>query len=294
MEEIWTILKVLHWTTEYFSRYDVDQPRASAEVLLAHVLGKDRIELYLHYDQPLNGTELALYRQAIQRRAAREPTQYITQKQEFWSLEFEVNPSVLIPRPETELIVEMAIDLLDHDRRRVLDLGTGSGAIAVSIARERPVAEILAVDVSYEALQVAKRNALRYHVLDRIWFVATNLFDCFSPLRSVFDLIVSNPPYIGEEEFDNLAPEIEKYEPHAALRGGGPEGLNTIRNILEAAPLYLRPGGTILLEIGQGQAEILQRELKQNRNFQDLHITKDYSGIPRILHLCRAERVNNG
>lgn len=290
MEELWTILKVLQWTTEYFSRHDVDQPRASAEVLLAHVLGKERIELYLHYDQPLNGTELALYRQTIKRRAAREPTQYITQKQEFWSLEFEVNSSVLIPRPETELIVEMAIDLLDHERRMILDLGTGSGAIAIAVAKERPSAEILAADVSYNALKVAKRNALRHQVLDRISFVATDLFDGFAPLRAVFDLIVSNPPYIGENEFDNLAPEIEKYEPHRALKGGGPEGLDTIRRILETAPHYLRPGGEILLEIGQGQSGILQEELRQNRDFYDLHIRKDYSGIPRILHIRRAER----
>lgn len=290
MEETWTILKVLQWTTEYFNQHDVDQPRASAEVLLAHVLGKERIELYLHYDQPLNETELGLYRQAIKRRTTREPTQYITQKQEFWSLDFEVNPSVLIPRPETELIVEMAIDLLDHERRLILDLGTGSGAIAVAVASERPNCEILAVDVSYEALKVARRNALRHHVMDRISFAAANLFDAFAPLRTLFDLIVSNPPYIGEDEFDKLPPEIEKYEPHGALRGGGAEGLDTIRRILQAAPSHLRPGGEILLEIGQGQSEILQNELRQDRNFYDLRIRQDYSGIPRILQLRRAER----
>lgn len=288
MEEIWTILKVLQWTTDYFSRHKVEQPRASAEVLLAYVLGKERIQLYLHYDQPLTATELARYRRAIQRRAAHEPTQYITQKQEFWSLEFEVNPSVLIPRPETELLVEMAIDLLGHHAHTVLDLGTGSGAIAVAIAHERPAARILAADISYAALQVAKRNALRHHVQHRIWFVAANWFDSLAPLRAGFDLIVSNPPYIGDDELAGLAPEIEKYEPATALKGGGPQGLDTIRTLLETAPDYLRPGGSILLEIGQGQADILQDELQQNLNFQGYRIKNDYSGIPRILHLTRA------
>ena len=168
MEETWTILKVLQWTSGYFSRHGIEQPRANAEVLLAHVLGKERIELYLHFDQPLSTLELTRYRQAIKRRAAREPAQYITQKQEFWSLEFEVNPSVLIPRPETELLVEMALEFLGNTRQKVLDLGTGSGAIAVAMAMERPAADIVATDASCDALQVAKRNAIRHGVSDRI------------------------------------------------------------------------------------------------------------------------------
>jgi len=290
MEETWTILKVLQWTTGYFSRHGIEQPRANAEVLLAHVLGKERIELYLQFDQPLTTSELALYRQAIQRRAAREPTQYITQKQEFWSLEIEVNPSVLIPRPETELIVEAALDLLGDTRQKILDLCTGSGAIAVAVALERPAAHIVATDASGEALRVAKRNAMRHKVSDRIAFVAMDLFNGFSPSRAAFDLIVSNPPYIGEDEFCDLAPEIENYEPQMALRGGGPKGMEIVRKILQDAPLYMKPAGVILLEVGQGQAEILQDELTGNRDFEDVHITRDYSGIPRILHLRTAKR----
>lgn len=290
MEETWTILKVLQWTTGYFSRHGIEQSRANAEVLLAHVLGKERLELYLHFDQPLTTSELARYRQAIQRRAAHEPTQYITQKQEFWSLEFEVNPSVLIPRPETELIVEMALDLLGNTRQRIMDLGTGSGAIAVALALERPAADLLATDASYDALQVAKRNAMRHNVSDRITFVAADLFSGFSPFHASFDLIVSNPPYIGEDVFHNLAPEIETYEPQMALRGGGPKGLEIPRKILHDAPLYMKTAGVVLIEIGQGQAEILLQELTKNRFFEDVRITKDYSGIPRILHLRRAKR----
>ncbi|MDY0039472.1 MAG: peptide chain release factor N(5)-glutamine methyltransferase [Desulforhabdus sp.] len=290
MEETWTILKVLQWTTGYFSRHGIEQPRANAEVLLAHVLGKERIELYLHFDQPLTSSELTRYRQLIQRRAAHEPTQYITQKQEFWSLEFEVNSSVLIPRPETELIVESAVDLIGNTRQKVLDLGTGSGAIAVSIAKECPAAEILATDASFDALQVAKRNAMRHDVPGRITFVAMDLFSGFARSRAAFDLVVTNPPYIGDEQFQDLAPEIESYEPQMALRGGGPKGLEIVRKILSEAPLYMKTAGVILLEIGHGQSEILQEELKENRYIEDVRITRDYSGIPRILHLRKANR----
>lgn len=290
MEQTWTILKVLQWTTGYFSRHGIDQPRANAEVLLAHVLGKERIELYLQYDKPLTPDELVRYRRTIRRRATREPTQYITEKQEFWSLEFEVNTSVLIPRPETELLVEMALDLLPASRQRILDVGTGSGAIAVTLARECPEAEIVATDASHDALRVAKRNASRHGVSDRIAFVATDLFGGFFPQHAAFDLIISNPPYIGEDEFHTLAPEVESYEPQMALRGGGPKGLDIIRKILREAPHYMKTAAVLLLEIGLGQAEILQEELADNPSFEDVRTTKDYSQIPRILHLRKSNR----
>jgi len=294
MEESWTILKVLQWTTEYFNRHGVEQARPCAEVLLAHVLGRQRIELYLHYDQPLTPVELKTYRNLIKRRAAREPTQYITQKQEFWSLEFEVSPSVLIPRPETELIVEIASELIADRQWKVLDLGTGSGAIAVAVARECPSAHIFAVDVSYDALQVAKRNAMRHQVADRVSFMACDLFSAISSVKCSFDVILTNPPYIAENEFCNLAPEIEKHEPKLALRGGGVDGLGITRKILAEAPLHLKPAGSLLIEIGQGQSEIITDELQDNSDFGCAHITQDYSGIPRILHLCRVEKVRNG
>lgn len=294
MEETWTILKVLQWTTEYFNRHGIEQARPCAEVLLAHVLGRQRIELYLHYDQPLTPLELQAYRNAIKRRAAREPTQYITQKQEFWSLEFEVNPSVLIPRPETELIVELAIDWIAERPARVLDLGVGSGVIAVAVARERPTAHIVAVDISPQALQVARRNALRHEVADRVCFLACDLFSALADKKPLFDLILTNPPYIAENEFAGLAPEVGKFEPRTALSGGGRDGLNTIRGILADAPRYLKPGGCLLLEMGQGQAPILQDELNRSSDFEKVRVLRDYSGIPRVLHACRTEQVNNG
>lgn len=284
MEEKWTVLKVLQWTTAFFERKNLEQPRASAEVLLAHLLKMERIQLYLNFDRPLTRAELTSYRAAIQRRAAREPTQYITGKQEFWSLELEVTPAVLIPRPETELLVEKTLELVGNSVKRVLDLGTGSGAIALALAHECPTLRIIASDQSYEALQVARRNALRHQLQERVAFVATDLLCGFTTSVAPFDIIVSNPPYIGEKEFPALAPEIIQYEPSSALLAG-PQGLTVIRRIIREAPGYLRNEGSLLLEIGVGQAELLQDELPKAHAFAHFEFLRDYSGILRVLHL---------
>ncbi len=283
MEEKWTILRVLQWTTEYLGSKGVEQPRADAEVLLAHVLGVERIQLYLNYDKPLAPHELARYRAMIRRRASSEPTQYITGRQEFWSLDFEVTPDVLIPRPETEVLVERGLEILNSGPAFILDLGTGSGAIAIALAHECPDFRVIAVDRSFGALRVATRNAARNGVIEHIYFVLTDLFEALSP-EPVFDLIVSNPPYISEMEFLDLAPEIANYEPHSALRGGGVHGLDLIRRILAQFPWYLKPGGSMLMEIGLGQAEILEKEM--SRGFSGrFGFFEDYSGIRRVLHV---------
>jgi release factor glutamine methyltransferase len=287
MEERWTVLKAVQWTAAYLGRKSVDQPRASAELLLAHVLGMERIQLYLNFDRPLSPHELAAYRELIRRRAAREPTQYITGKQEFWSLEFEVTPDVLIPRPETELLVEKALELLRGSSKRALDLGTGSGAIAIALAHECQDIRVFATDNSCTALLVARRNASRHHVSARITLVATDLFGGFSSSGPLFDVIISNPPYIGEQEFPQLAPEITQYEPNTALVAG-PHGLAIIRRIIKEAPGYLKAGGSLLVEIGAGQAEMLHAELTEDLLFDYLEIVRDYSGILRLLHLRRA------
>jgi release factor glutamine methyltransferase len=284
MEERWTVLKVLQWTMEYFGRKGIDQPRASAEVLLAQVLGVERIQLYLNFDRPLIPGELASYREVVRRRAAREPTQYITGKQEFWSLEFEVTPAVLIPRPETEFLVEKALELLSDSSARVLDLCTGSGAIAIALAHECPSLRLIATDKSYAAIQVARRNAIRCRVDERVAFVAADLLGAFSSSSAPFDVIVSNPPYIGETEFPHLAPEIMKYEPSDALLAG-PEGLSVIRRILNEAPVHLKGGGSLLMEIGAGQAEALNEEVRRHPAIDLFEFMRDYSGILRILHL---------
>jgi release factor glutamine methyltransferase len=283
MEVRWTVLSVLQWTAEYFGRKGLEQPRASAEILLAHVLSMERIQLYLNFDRPLTPLELASYREVIRRRAAREPNQYITGKQEFWSLELEVTPAVLIPRPETELLVERTLDLVRNSANRVLDLGTGSGAIAIALAHECPALDVIASDRSCAALQVAKRNAMRHGLLDRIALVATDLLEGFSASSTPFDVIVSNPPYVGEKEFPFLAPEIIQYEPNSALLAG-PQGLSAIRRILREAPVYLKSQGSLLLEIGAGHAELLLEELTNDPYFDLCEFHRDYSGILRVLH----------
>ncbi|MEM5788871.1 MAG: peptide chain release factor N(5)-glutamine methyltransferase [Syntrophobacteraceae bacterium] len=279
MEGEWTILKVLQWTANYFSSKGISQPRSDAEVLLSYTLGVERIQLYLNYDKPLSPAELARFKELIRRRAASEPTQYIIGKQEFWSLEFEVTRDVLIPRPETEILVEKALEMAGTGRALALDIGTGSGAIAVSLAHERPEIEVVATDRSFAAILVAKRNATRHAVSNRISFVRMDLMQAIAPVRQ-FDLIVSNPPYIGETELLDLAPEIANYEPRSALEGGGRQGLGLIRKILRQYRYIIRPGGSLLIEIGQGQAEILEKELTSRFEF-----IPDYAGIKRVLHV---------
>ncbi|MFZ2446080.1 MAG: peptide chain release factor N(5)-glutamine methyltransferase [Syntrophobacteraceae bacterium] len=281
MEEKWTILRVLRWTTGYFSGKGIEQPRADAEVLLAHVLGLERLHLYLNHDKPLAPEELARFRELVRRRAASEPTQYIVGRQEFWSLEFEVTPAVLIPRPETEILVEKALELTGGAPALVLDLGTGSGAMAVALAHEREDIRVIATDESFPALLVAKRNAARNAVSDRVHFVRMDLMEALLPARC-FDIVVSNPPYVAEAEFLDLAPEIANYEPHSALRGGGEQGLGLVRKILEQFRDHLKPGGSLLIEIGKGQAEILEKDLAGVAEFEFI---KDYSGIKRVLHV---------
>lgn len=292
MEESWTILKVIQWTTEYLRNKGFDSPRADAEVLLAHALGLARVQLYINFDRPLAGEELARYRGLIRRRGAHEPTQYITGRQEFWSLDFEVTPAVLIPRPETEVIVEKALELAGDKPALVLDLGTGSGAIAVALAHERAGISVVAVDKSWPAIQVARKNGVRNGVAGRICFLVADLFEPLAALP-LFDIIVSNPPYISDAEFLDLAPEISNYEPQVALRGGGDRGLLIIRKILEQFEARLKPGGSLLMEIGLGQAQILETAVPENWAGR-FEFIKDYSGIRRVLHVRGQGDKDNG
>jgi release factor glutamine methyltransferase len=246
-----------------------------------------RIDLYIHFDKPLSPEELGRFRDAVKRRAGREPTQYITKKQEFWSLEFEVSPAVLIPRPETEWLVEKTLEIIGADPASVLDLCTGSGAVAVALASERPSLTVVATDLSFDALIVARRNAVRHAVADRVRFALMDLLNGLNPRLPPFDVIVCNPPYIGEMEFPSLAPEVGVYEPELALRGGGPEGLNLIRRILAEFTDYLKPGGSLFVEIGMGQAEILPGELELLQGIESYRFIRDYAGILRVLHCIK-------
>ncbi len=283
-EEPWTILKLLQWTTDYFKRNNVAEPRASAELLLAHVLSKDRLFLYLNYDRPMETGELAAFRTYIKRRLAGEPNQYITGTQEFWSLPFRVNPNVLIPRPETELLVEVVLEFLrsSDSNISILDLGTGSGAIAIALARELSGVRIVATDLSMAALQLARENARMNQVDEKIHFVRSDMFAAISISSQKFTVVVTNPPYVSHAEFSKLAREIRDYEPRGAL-DGGPDGLTAIKYIIKEASTVLCQTGALIMEMGADQAESVSTLVRDSQHYQSYRIIKDYSGIDRVL-----------
>jgi release factor glutamine methyltransferase len=283
-EEPWTILKLLHWTTDYFKKNKVAEPRASAEVLLAHSLSQDRLYLYLNYDRPMQAEELAAFRTFVKRRLRGEPNQYITGRQEFWSLPFRVNPDVLIPRPETEVLLETVLEFLGSPETEVpvLDLGTGSGAIAVALAREFDLIRIVATDSSMAALKLAQENASLNQVDSKIHFVCADMFSAFSRVPQKFAVVATNPPYVSQAEFSTLSREIRDYEPRQAL-DGGPDGLAAIKHIIMEAPAVLSQGGALIMEIGANQTESVSTLVRDSRRYKSYRIIKDYSGLDRVL-----------
>jgi release factor glutamine methyltransferase len=294
-EAKWTILKLIQWTTTYFKEQGVSEPRASAEILLAHVLSVDRLSLYLNYDRPLGAAELAAFKEFIKRRLEGEPVQYVTGTKEFWSLPLRVSPAVLIPRPETELLVEAFLDFLRKRRLEetcpsIIDLGTGSGAIAIALARELSLATVVAADLSLAALQLARENARKHQVAERIHFVCSDLFSGIRMAGAGFDAVVANPPYVRHSEFDLLPREIRNHEPREAL-DGGPDGLAAIRLIIQQAPAFLNRSGVLVLEIGAGQAEQVSDLILLSGRYQSHRFIPDYSGIDRVLV---AERTEHG
>jgi release factor glutamine methyltransferase len=282
--ETWTLLRLVRWTTGYFQEHDIESARSEAEILLAHCLGMRRIDLYLNYDQPLVEAELANFKALIKRRVAREPLAYITGTREFWSMELAVGPSVLIPRPETECLVEAVLPVLDDpggQPKRVLDLGTGSGAISIALAREHPEHRYVAMDRSPAALRIARENA-RAHRVDRCiqWFCGD--WDAALADRGHgFDLIVSNPPYICSGDMAALQPEIRLHEPVSAL-DGGEDGLLYLRQIIASAHGYLRGGGLLALEMGCDQADAARSIAARAGCYDAIRILKDYSGLDRV------------
>jgi release factor glutamine methyltransferase len=266
----------------------------AAELLLMDTLGRDRAWIYTHPEAPLDTAAMEIYFALVSRRAAGEPVQYLTGKQEFWGLEFEVTPAVLIPRPETEHVVEVALERLAERGAsgrplRIADVGTGSGCIAVALARELPHAEIVATDISAAALDVARRNAGRHGVSDRIHFLHTNLLDAASPSPLVphpsplpFDLIVSNPPYIARDKAASLPREVRDHEPEEALFGGA-VGLEIYARLIEQAGSLLSPGGVLVVELGYGSDERVREMFHVKHCWHKVSITNDLAGIPRVL-----------
>jgi release factor glutamine methyltransferase len=277
--ENWTVRKVLAWTTEHFERQGVDSPRLTAEVLLAHALQLDRVGLYLDLERPLEKAERVEYRSLVQRRSTGDPTQYLTGKREFYGRSFQVDPRVMIPRPETELLVERVLRELPPERPcRLLDLCTGSGCIAITIAAERPGASVWATDLSADACEVARLNAESLQVASRVAVLEGNLFGPL-PGDATFDAIVSNPPYVRSTEIEQLSPEVRR-EPKRAL-DGGLDGLALLGPIIAEAPGWLKPEGLLAMEIGEGQGGLVL-SLLRGAGYIDAQIEKDLARQDRF------------
>jgi release factor glutamine methyltransferase len=274
--ETWTTLKILSWTKDYLSGKGVDNARLEAEWLLCEVLSLDRVGLYLNFDKPLQADELASFRTMVARRAKREPLQHILGTQEFMGLEFKTTAAVLIPRHDTEVLVNEALRVFPA-ARTVLDIGSGSGCVAIALARNLPQAAVVSVDISPEALLLARHNAALNDV--NVDFRQGSLF---APVEGEqFDLIVSNPPYIPAAALAALQPEVRDYEPRAAL-DGGVDGLDFYRTIIPAAPGYLTSGGWLLLEVGAGQSGAVT-EMFAKQGFSALFSARDPGGIERVV-----------
>ncbi len=284
-----TIAEALNEAVRALREGGVADARREAGSVLAHVLEHDRAYLFTHDDERLAAEKLSAFRRLVARRAAGEPLQYVTGRQEFYGLDFEVTPDVLIPRPETELLVEVALEVLrSHASPLVCDVGTGSGCIPVVLLHERTDARALALDISPAALRVAQRNAERHGVSTRL---KTLVSDCFDALRTDewketrFPLVVSNPPYIAESDLESLQREVRDHEPRAALTPGG-DGLSVIRRLVADAPGFLEPGGHLLFEIGFDQHEQVAA-LVDPEVWTLLDIHRDLQGIPRVVALRR-------
>ena len=262
------------------------QPRArgdarlDAETLLMHVLCRDRAYLYAHPELELSSRELARYREWLERRAQGEPLQYITGHQEFWGLDLLVTPAVLIPRPETEHVVETLLEVLGGtESPRIVDVGTGSGCIALAIASEMSKARVEAVDVSTEALDIAQRNAQRLGLASRVEFTHSDLLQKYLSAGPAFDAVVSNPPYVGQQEADKLQIEVREHEPHCALFGGE-QGLDIYRRLVPEARRVLKTGGWLVMEIGYSQEQAIHHCLS---DWRDVRSIADLNGIPRVV-----------
>jgi release factor glutamine methyltransferase len=286
------VLELLNWSTNYLKDHQIENPRLNAELLLACSLNLGREGLYTHLHGQIKEREKEALEKLIQRRISGEPLQYILERQEFWSIDFKVDPRVLIPRPETELLVEQSLLILSKTPFKrtpsVLELGTGSGAIAIALAKEMKDIFLVATDISRDALVLARENAKSAGVQNQIEFLNGNLFDPFCPSkkRGLFDMILSNPPYINRLEIQALAKEVREHEPIIAL-DGGEDGLEFYRSIISQAPFYLREGGWLLLEVGQGQSEKVSEQIERNGTFLRAQILPDLSGIERVVKAQR-------
>jgi release factor glutamine methyltransferase len=283
-----TVLELLNEATSHLKDHQIESPRLNAELLLARSLNLGREEFYARLHDPLKESEREILEKMVQRRISGEPLQYILEHQEFWSIDLKVDPRVLIPRPETEVLVEQSLLILSEISLKrtpsVLEIGTGSGAIAIALAKELNNIFLVATDVSRDALMLAKENARSAGAEDQINFVNGDLFGPLHPRKGTppFDLILSNPPYIIRRKINTLAKEVKDYEPRIAL-DGGEDGLAFYRRIIPEAPLHLRGGGWLLLEVALGQSGIVSEMIEEEGNFLKPGFIPDLSGIGRVV-----------
>jgi release factor glutamine methyltransferase len=277
----WTVRRIIDWTTAHLKKHGSETPRLDTEILLAHARGCRRIELYTRFDDVLTEKERTTMRDLVRRRAQSEPVAYLVGHREFFGLDFRVTPAVLIPRPDTETLV---VELLDVAKSlpapRILDVGTGSGCIAIAAAVNQAAAQVTATDSSEGALSIARENAESHHVVDRVRFLSGDLFGPVGNER--FDIVASNPPYIADHEKETLMNDVRKYEPHSALFAG-PTGLEILFRLISEAPNHLVPSGALMVEISPEQASTVMERMESTGRYSGIRVIKDLPGQARVV-----------
>ena len=286
-EEVWTVGRLLTWTTDFLKRRGSESPRLDAEVMLAHVLDRQRVQLYTHFEEEVSESPRAAFRELVRRRSEGAPVAYLVGRKEFYSLTFTVSPAVLIPRPESEFVVVEYLEQTRHvESPHTVDVGTGSGCLAIASAHHQPGARFVAIDISDEALEIARRNATRIGVLERIDF---RVGDMLVPVagEGPFDAIISNPPYISSNAIDQLEPGVRDHEPRMAL-DGGPSGLDMVRRLIEQSVDLLKPGGHLILEIGSDQEQPVRALIGAQGGLNLAPTVFDHAHHPRVIRATRA------
>jgi release factor glutamine methyltransferase len=286
LDEPWTIGKLLTWTADYLRRRGSESPRLDAEVMLAFVLDWQRVQLYTHYEEEVGERSRGAFRDLVRRRAEGAPVAYLVGRKEFYSLALEVSPAVLIPRPESEFVVVEFLDVARKiDQPRAVDVGTGSGCLAIACAHQHPSARVIAIDLSAHALELAGKNAARHGVAERIDF---RLGDLLEPVAGEppFDVVLSNPPYIPTEVIPTLEVGVRDYEPHLAL-DGGVDGLAVVARLIEQSIPLLRSGGHLILEIGTAQEQPVRRLIESHPEFRLVPTIYDLQKHPRVIRAVR-------
>ncbi len=287
-EEPWTIGRLLSWTTDYLKRHGSESPRLDAEVMLAHTLDWQRVELYTHFEEVVNDRARGGFRDLVRRRADGAPVAYLVGRKEFYSLPFVVSPAVLIPRPESEFVVVEFLSLIQGiETIRAVDVGTGSGCLAIASAHRHPGVRFVAIDISGQALEIAKLNAARHKVADRVDFRLGNVLEPVAG-EGPFDAIISNPPYIATDVISELERGVRDYEPPTALDGGA-DGLRIVARLIEDSAPLLKPGGHLILEIGTDQEKAVRTLIEAQPELQLAPTIHDHANHPRVIRASRRQ-----